>query len=224
MELLLVRHALPERVEGDAPADPGLSEVGRHQAEALAAWLADEPVDAIYSSPMRRARETAVPLAAAHGVGVAVDDELAEFDQGAHWYIPLEELKANNDPRYQAVVEGRWGPGGEIGERDPETFRAGVVKASNGSSPPTRRPGGDRRPRRRERRLPLLDPRDRAPALLHFGLHRDQPGHGFQHWHQDAPLPQRVVPPPLRTRRGSNPSLSAAPATSGGLSRGGPSS
>lgn len=129
MELLLIRHALPVRVEGDAPADPGLTDLGRNQAEALAAWLADEPVHAVYASPLRRAQETAAPLAAAHGVPVVVDDGLAEFDQGEHFYIPLEELKASGDPRYAAVVEGRWGPDGDVGEVDPETFRAVVVEA-----------------------------------------------------------------------------------------------
>ncbi|MCH8132928.1 MAG: histidine phosphatase family protein [Myxococcales bacterium] len=50
MQLILIRHALPERVEsvGGTPADPPLSEVGRAQAEKLAAWLADERVDALY--------------------------------------------------------------------------------------------------------------------------------------------------------------------------------
>ena len=129
MELLLIRHALPVRVEGDSPADPGLTDLGRRQAEALAAWLADEPIDAVYSSPMRRARETAAPLAAGHGRSVMIDEELAEFDQGEHFYIPLEELKASGDPRLAAVIEGRWGPGGEVGAVDPETFRAVVVEA-----------------------------------------------------------------------------------------------
>ena len=39
MELLLIRHARPLRAESvDGPADPGLSELGRRQAAALAAW------------------------------------------------------------------------------------------------------------------------------------------------------------------------------------------
>ncbi|HZA87486.1 MAG TPA: histidine phosphatase family protein, partial [Acidimicrobiales bacterium] len=62
MELLLVRHARPLRAESiDGPADPGLSPLGRRQADALAAWLATEAIDAIYTSPLRRALETAAP-------------------------------------------------------------------------------------------------------------------------------------------------------------------
>ena len=45
----------------DGPADPHLADLGRIQAEALADWLAEERVDALWCSPMRRARETAAP-------------------------------------------------------------------------------------------------------------------------------------------------------------------
>jgi probable phosphoglycerate mutase len=64
MELLLIRHALPLRLEADeGRADPSLSAEGRRQAKLLAAWLERERLDAVYSSPLRRAQETAVPIA-----------------------------------------------------------------------------------------------------------------------------------------------------------------
>jgi probable phosphoglycerate mutase len=95
VELLLIRHALPVRDENvDGPADPALAPAGRRQAEALAAWLADEPIDAIYTSPLRRAVETAVPLAEATGLGTVVDEDLAEYDRHANAYIPIEEARA----------------------------------------------------------------------------------------------------------------------------------
>ncbi|HJR24998.1 MAG TPA: histidine phosphatase family protein [Acidimicrobiales bacterium] len=108
MELLLIRHALPIRIdEGsvDGPADPHLAELGVRQAEALADWLADERVHAIWSSPMRRARETAAPVSERLGLPVVVDDGLAEYDRDADSYIPIEELKAANDPRWYEVPE-----------------------------------------------------------------------------------------------------------------------
>jgi probable phosphoglycerate mutase len=120
MELLLIRHALPVRVdEGtvDGPADPGLAATGWEQAEALAGWLADERIDAVWSSPMRRARETAAPLADRVGLEVVVDDGLAEYDREALSYIPIEELKAANDPRWKQLPER------------PEDFVAVVVEA-----------------------------------------------------------------------------------------------
>jgi 2,3-bisphosphoglycerate-dependent phosphoglycerate mutase len=126
MELLLIRHALPIRREDvDGPADPELSEAGRDQAMHLAGWLADERLDAVYSSPMQRARETAAPLASVHGLEVLVDEELAEYDRQSHWYVPVEELKAAGDPRWREIVAGEWG---DV-EVDPETFRDIVYKA-----------------------------------------------------------------------------------------------
>ncbi|MCY4631289.1 MAG: histidine phosphatase family protein, partial [bacterium] len=52
MKLILIRHALPERVENsDGPADPGLTDVGHEQARRLAAWLQGEHIDHVASSP-----------------------------------------------------------------------------------------------------------------------------------------------------------------------------
>jgi len=112
MELLLIRHALPTRVELiEGPADPPLSELGARQAEALAAWLADEPIDAIYTSPLRRAVETAAPLAEATGLGPVVDEDLAEYDRHASEYIPMEELRAEGGERWEQAIAD-WSLGG----------------------------------------------------------------------------------------------------------------
>lgn len=99
MQLLLIRHALPQRVEHDdgRTADPSLSEVGRQQAEAMAAYLAGERIDAIYASTAARARETAAPLARTHGLPVGTREDLLEFDFGSSSYVPLEET-APDDP------------------------------------------------------------------------------------------------------------------------------
>lgn len=127
MELLLIRHAEPERVpEGPRPADPGLTPAGRDQAAALATWLAPEPLDAVISSPLRRARETAEPIAVARGLVMEIDDDLAEYDREATSYIPVEELRATGDPRWHAMVEGRLP---DLAGTDPEAFRRRVIAA-----------------------------------------------------------------------------------------------
>ena len=106
MELLLIRHARPLRAHGgEGPADPALSPLGLRQAEALADWLAEERLDAIYASPLRRARETAAPLAAKLGLDVAIDESLCEYDADAVEYIPMEDLKAAGDPRWNEVPD-----------------------------------------------------------------------------------------------------------------------
>jgi broad specificity phosphatase PhoE len=123
MELVLIRHALPLRVTGvDGPADPRLSEAGLAQAALLAVYLDDDPVTAVYSSPLRRAVETAAPLAARRGLQVETSDGLAEWDRNAAEYVPIEELRASGDPRWAAMVAGEW-----ISDEAPETFAARVV-------------------------------------------------------------------------------------------------
>jgi probable phosphoglycerate mutase len=128
MELLVIRHAEPVRItaaeSGGAPADPALTERGRDQAARLAAWLAAEGVDHVVSSPLRRATETARPLADALGLDVAIDEELCEYDANSDSYIPIEELRALKDARWQAMVEGRWE---DFGGEAPDTFRARIV-------------------------------------------------------------------------------------------------
>ncbi|MGH0033371.1 MAG: histidine phosphatase family protein [Myxococcota bacterium] len=108
MELLLIRHALPLRVEREdgKPADPPLSEAGKAQAERLAAWLADDEVHAVYASPMARARETAAPLADALGVSARIDPGLVEIDHLSHTYVPMEELKAMDRDAWLELVRG----------------------------------------------------------------------------------------------------------------------
>src|SRR5688500_17871323 len=99
MELVLVRHALPERriVEGGV-ADPPLAEQGLKQAEAVATFLADENFDAIYSSPLVRAQQTAAVIAKHHAHDVEIEDGIAEYDRQSEAYIPIEEVKRSDDP------------------------------------------------------------------------------------------------------------------------------
>jgi probable phosphoglycerate mutase len=112
VELLLIRHGLPERVVNDdgAPADPPLSPTGREQAERVARWLDDLAIDRIYASPLRRARETAEPLALRRGLGIEIERGVREYDADADFYIPLEELKRHDYPRWKELVSGAYAP------------------------------------------------------------------------------------------------------------------
>jgi probable phosphoglycerate mutase len=126
MDLLWVRHAEPQRIAPGTgvPADPPLTARGRDQAERLAAWLAVEPIDVVLSSPQRRAIETADPIARAHGLDVQVVAGLVEYDVQSDSYIPMEELRATDDPKLAAMYEGRWE---EFGGESTEAFRARVA-------------------------------------------------------------------------------------------------
>lgn len=126
MELILVRHGLPIRETSESgPADPGLDIAGREQAQAVADWLRTEQIDAIYSSPMKRALETAMPLCEALNMAPTILAGLAEFDRDATSYVPMEELQAQDHPEWHKFRDGRWD---ELGI-DLPAFRARVLEA-----------------------------------------------------------------------------------------------
>lgn len=72
MRILLVRHGqTPANVRGEldtAAPGPGLTDLGRRQAEAIVDALGHESIAAIYVSKLRRTHETAAPLATALGL------------------------------------------------------------------------------------------------------------------------------------------------------------
>lgn len=104
MELLLVRHGRPERTS--ETSDPPLSPAGKAQADRLAAWLGAEAVNAIWSSPMLRALQTASPLASQTGQAVRTHSGIVEFDHASGAYIPTEELKRENFAAWQKLATG----------------------------------------------------------------------------------------------------------------------
>jgi broad specificity phosphatase PhoE len=131
MELVLVRHALPVRIDATPdgrPADPQLADLGRAQAQRLLEALRHDHVAALYSSPAARALETAAPLAEAMGLPLGIEPGIAEFDASDTSYVPVEELRAANDPRWQALVRGDLLHAGV----DPVAFRNRVVAGVEG--------------------------------------------------------------------------------------------
>ena len=104
MDLVLIRHGLPKR--DDTSADPPLTALGHEQSRRVADWLADERFDAVYSSTMVRAIETAGPYVAATGLTLKTKEGLCEFDRGSGAYVPMEELKATDYPAWLALAQG----------------------------------------------------------------------------------------------------------------------
>ncbi|HZQ38391.1 MAG TPA: histidine phosphatase family protein [Dehalococcoidia bacterium] len=96
LRLLLVRHAETAHnrdglVQGRA--DNPLSELGLQQAAALAARLSAAPLEAIYSSPLGRARQTAEAIAAPHALPVTIEPDLIEMDIGQMEGLSGAELR-----------------------------------------------------------------------------------------------------------------------------------
>ncbi|HEY6473153.1 MAG TPA: histidine phosphatase family protein [Acidimicrobiales bacterium] len=122
-ELLLIRHgASADSVEGETfelvegQGDPPLSEVGRHQAELVAARLGHELFDAMYVSNLRRTGETAAPLIERTGMTPVVDPDLREVFLGEWEGGLLRQKAADHDPLFERVfAEQRWDvvPGAE---------------------------------------------------------------------------------------------------------------
>lgn len=112
--------------------DPPLSEEGREQARLLAQRLRvmDLRPFVVYSSPLRRAAETAQAFADLTGVDVAFEDELAEAHIGVWEGVPFEEI-IESDPevlehlRHQRPIWRR-GPGAEAADPFRERVRTTV--------------------------------------------------------------------------------------------------
>lgn len=103
MLLYCVRHGesaynAENRIQGQS--DVPLSPLGCRQSEALAAALAGHPIEAVYSSPLRRARETAEPIARRLGLTVETDPRLMELDAG----LFQGQLRTELDKLYPAEL------------------------------------------------------------------------------------------------------------------------
>ena len=123
MELMLIRHGLPEKVinEDGSPANPPLSKTGLEQAQKVADWLVDHEIDRLYSSPMQRAFQTAEPLARLKELEIEIRDGVEEYDRESGHYIPVEQLKELDYERWRRLMDGN------VDEVDFPDFCNGVI-------------------------------------------------------------------------------------------------
>lgn len=123
MILTLVRHGEPARdLAGADPADPPLSARGKSQLVAARSLVATVGYEAVYSSPLLRARESADVLAPAGAV--VVEDDLAEFDRAAERYLHWEDDAA----AYRSYLAGDLTPWGTTLEEFRARVWAGVER------------------------------------------------------------------------------------------------
>src|SRR5947209_9607942 len=117
-QLVLVRHGETEwnrdqRVQGHL--DVALSERGIEQAQRLARWLTGEPIDALYSSDLQRARVTAEILAGGR-LPVRLEPRLREGRFGVFEGLTAAEITSAYPEEYRAWREDavrHRPPGGE---------------------------------------------------------------------------------------------------------------
>ncbi len=98
--IYVVRHGKAAAGFGEH-ADPGLDALGRAQAEATAQELAPLGPLPVYSSPLARARETAVPLAALWDTTITIEPRVTEIP------TPSERLAQRSAWLHQAMT-GNW--------------------------------------------------------------------------------------------------------------------
>jgi broad specificity phosphatase PhoE len=126
--IVLVRHGETDwnhdsRFQGHA--NPPLNALGREQAETLAGELVAEPLTLAYTSPLRRATETAEILAARLDLELRTHESLLEVDVGSWSGLTRAEVKSRHPEGY-----GRWldyGHGWDDGETYDELGRRVVA-------------------------------------------------------------------------------------------------
>ncbi len=134
MILTLIRHGesvwnRERRIQGSL--DPELSPRGRRQADLLVAHLRPHlapTVAAVYSSPLRRAAETATRIAEACGLPATLDPGLREIFLGEWEGKTVEEIRASFPGLYERWIEdpvASPAPGGE----DLKAFEQRVMEA-----------------------------------------------------------------------------------------------
>ena len=144
--IVLVRHGETDwnrerRFQGHA--DTTLNDVGRGQALELAAALRDEGLEAVYTSPLRRASETARIVADVLGLVARELTALREIDVGDWQGLTVDEIRARYPERSDVAWRSGWRNGEtheqlsdrvvpallELGRRHPDERVLGVTHA-----------------------------------------------------------------------------------------------
>lgn len=119
-QIYLIRHGEVEaryhKIFGGSRIDMSLSPLGESQGRAVAQWLADTPLDAVYASPMKRVAQTMAPLLAARGLEPTIIPDLREMDfgdwTGFHWEAVQERFGVSAFD-WLEIIESAGIPNGE---------------------------------------------------------------------------------------------------------------
>ena len=120
MRLILVRHGETDSNKASLALgrdDVELNETGRWQAQRVAGALQSQPIVAVYSSPLRRALDTARAIAGRHHLAVEVDEGLIEMEIGEMEGLTFHQVRERYPQFLQLWLGGRAAyepmPGGE---------------------------------------------------------------------------------------------------------------
>jgi broad specificity phosphatase PhoE len=98
MQVLLLRHGatdwnLQGRCQGATDLD--LNDAGIRQAEAIAERLSHEKINAIYSSNLKRAQQTARLVSRPHSLSITIEEDVRELDHGVLEGLTFNDIKEN---------------------------------------------------------------------------------------------------------------------------------
>jgi broad specificity phosphatase PhoE len=120
LKIILVRHGETDwnkahRVQG-SNSDVPLNAIGKKQAASLALRLKEEDIQAVYSSPLWRARDTARAIARPHKLGIKVTPDLLEIDAGELEGVPVSSIGQRlSELLVEAGHDGAQAEGGVLG-------------------------------------------------------------------------------------------------------------
>jgi broad specificity phosphatase PhoE len=132
LKLILIRHGetywnAERRIQG-GDSDIELNDTGLTQAEKLAAFLKNEPITAILSSPLQRATATAEVIASHHQLSVKIDQGLRELRVGELEGMSVSNLSTTFSQFLMQLWQGRGStklPNGEsLSELQQRAWRA----------------------------------------------------------------------------------------------------
>lgn len=107
-KIILIRHGETEWNRQEifrGRIDVDLNDTGRRQAELLAEHLSKVEIDAVYSSPLKRATETAKRIAHYQELEVQIASGLVDFDYGEWQGLPKEAVKTKYPELYTQWLE-----------------------------------------------------------------------------------------------------------------------
>lgn len=137
-EIVLVRHGEPHWEPGGRAVDePQLTALGHEQARRVAKALSGDPFDAVYVSPLLRARETAAPLLEALGHEPIVQPWLAELRLPTLEGLTSQQVEAFFREARARDLEVHWEglPGGETFRHFYERVSSGIESLLVGDHP-----------------------------------------------------------------------------------------
>ena len=115
---LLIRHATTDAVGkklSGRTAGVHLNEAGKIQAQNVTRRLASTTINAVYSSPLERAVETAAPIATSHQLETIISNHFLEMDFGEWTNCSFDELQVNKQfQRFNTFRSCTRIPGGEL--------------------------------------------------------------------------------------------------------------